>query len=349
MTRAAESSGGTGPVVAGAYFDGHTSRLYRVQLTVREDRAYLDGEAVRDCPLHQLRVAAASRHAVRKITFPDGAYLEVRDRAGLAQLLQETGHRDSWVVRWQQSWRQALVAAGASVLTLVLGYQYLLPLAAGWAAQAMPARLEQQLGAGVLDLLDRGMFLPSQLPQTRQQALVAAFRRLQPPERGGVDWRIVFRRSRVGPNAFALPSGEIVLTDEMVSLLQDDQAVLGVLAHELGHLQRRHMMRRMLQGAVVGAGAALLFGDASTLLSTLPAVVLDMKYSRDAEREADDYAVAMLQHNGIELAHLVRVFERLGQQEQAAGGQPVRAAYLSTHPASAERIARIRAVSARQP
>jgi len=335
--------------VAAVYFDGRSSRLHQVLLTVRDGVAYLEGDAQRACALGQLRVSERSRHGARKVTFPDGAYLEVRDGAGFARLLQETGHRDSWVVRAQQSWRAVLLAAGATVLVLALGYAYLLPAAAGWMAEAMPVSLERRLGAGVLEAFDGRVFLPSALPAPRQAQLRAAFARLLPPDAealpGGAqsgnapDWRLVFRRSRIGPNAFALPSGEIVLTDEMVALLQDDQAVMGVLAHELGHLHRRHMTRRIIQGAAVGAGTALLFGDASTLLSTLPALALDMKYSRDAEREADDYAIAMLRRNGIALDHLARVFERLRQQDKAGGELP----YLSSHPASAERIARIRA------
>jgi predicted Zn-dependent protease len=69
--------------------------------------------------------------------------------------------------------------------------------------------------------------------------------------------------------------------------------------------------------------------------------MLDMKYSRDAERDADLYAIAMLQRNGIPLDHLLRVFERLQQVEQEHGAEM--AAYLSSHPASEERIAYVRA------
>ena len=146
----------------------------------------------------------------------------------------------------------------------------------------------------------------------------------------------MFRKSKIGPNAFALPSGDIVLTDEMVALMPDDAAIMGVLAHELGHLQQRHLTRRIIQTSAVGAGAALLFGDVSTVVATLPPLLLDLKYSRDVEREADDYAIAMLRQNGIALEHLAQVFVALGKLDQ---GTP----YLSSHPASTERIARIRA------
>lgn len=328
-------------IVEASYFDGRSSRLHRVTLQVRDGVAQVRGEAERDSALGELRVSERSRHALRKVTFPDGAYLEIRDLAGIEAMLRRTGHGDSWVVRIQQSWRGALVAAVGTVAVLGLGYVYLLPVAADRLARAMPPAMERKLGQGVLAVLDRHMFEPSRFSDQRMAELERRFRLLAPPPDGGPAWRLVFRKSRYGPNAFALPSGDIVLTDEMVRLLNDDDAVMGVLAHELGHVQQHHITRRIIQGSVVAAGAAMLFGDVSSLLATAPAAVLDMKYSRDAERDADDYAIAMMKRNGIPLEHLVLVFERLEKLEREHGGEA--AAYLSSHPAGAERIARVRA------
>lgn len=326
---------GAGAVPA-RYFDGHTSRLYQVTMTVSDGVAVLVGDIERHCPLDQLRVSERSSHAVRKVSFPDGAYLEIADQAAFNQLLHDTGHRDSWVVRLQQSWRGAVLATVATIVALWLSYLYLLPLVAKGVAYAIPQSVERQLGQGVLDMLDRHVFAASELDGARQQALRARFSRLTVPGDDMPEHRIVFRKSRIGPNAFALPSGDIVLTDEMVALMPDDDAVMGVLAHELGHLQKRHLTRRIIQTSAVGAGAALLFGDVSTVVAALPPMLLDLKYSRDVEREADDYAIAMLRQNGIALEHLAQVFVALGK----LGDAPP---YLSSHPASAERIARIRA------
>ncbi len=335
-----------GAPVAAHYFDGRSSRLHHVWLAVRDGVLLLDGDAQRSCGLHELRVSERSRHALRKVTFPDGAYLEIRDQAAFERLLASTGHHDGLVVRWQQSWRGALAAAAGTVAVLAASYVWLLPAVAGWVAESLPASIERQLGDGVLAAFDAQLFLPTRLSSARQQELTAEFGRLLPPRDGAPSWRLVFRRSRIGPNAFALPSGDIVLTDEMVALLQDDLAVMGVLAHELGHLHQHHLTRRIVQSSAVAATTGLLFGDVSSVLTTLPALALDLKYSRDAERDADDYAIAMLNLNGIPLSHLAEAFVKLRQQEQRGNGDG-RAdpadSYLSTHPASAERIARIRA------
>jgi Zn-dependent protease with chaperone function len=181
------------------------------------------------------------------------------------------------------------------------------------------------------------MFLPSELSEKRRAAIVDGFKRLSPPKAGVPAYEIVFRKSKIGPNAFALPSGQIVLTDEIVNLMNDDVAVMGILAHELGHLHERHLMRRVIQGSAIGAVATVLFGDVSAVVANVPTLLVDMKYSRDAERDADDYAIALFKANRMDLSNLARVFEKLG--EKSDNPMP----YISSHPASSERIARIRA------
>lgn len=106
----------------------------------------------------------------------------------------------------------------------------------------------------------------------------------------------MFRNAEeVGPNAFALPSGTIVMLDQLVELADDDKEVLGVLAHELGHVERRHSARMMLQTSISGLALTWWLGDVSTLLAAAPGVMLGAKYSRDMETEADEYAKVLFE------------------------------------------------------
>ncbi|WEF31238.1 M48 family metallopeptidase [Pseudoduganella chitinolytica] len=325
--------------VPGRYYDGITSRAHRVVLRVENGEACLAGEAERRVPLAQVRVSERTAHAPRKLTFADEACFEPDQRAALEALLHATGHRDSAVVRMQQSWRAVVIALGTLLLVLAVGYLYVLPAGAKLAARLLPVSVERQLGQGLLGVLDRRVFDASKLPAARRAALAQAFARMAPPRDGAPPYQLVFRHSRIGPNAFALPSGDIVLTDQLVELLRDDHAILATLAHELGHLHERHLTRRLIQGSVVAAAGTVLFGDASALVAGLPALALDLRYSREAEQEADDYAAAMLRRNGIGLVHLERLFTALQELEDELGAPPP---YLSSHPPSAERLARLR-------
>jgi predicted Zn-dependent protease len=156
-------------------------------------------------------------------------------------------------------------------------------------------------------------------------------------------YRLHFRAGpkALGPNAFALPGGDIVLTDALVELAADEPDIItGVLAHELGHVRHRHGMRLALQAGMVAGVSGLLVGDFSALLAGLPAWLAQADYSREFEREADLHARQMLQAAGISPRVMVRFFERLTayQQQRGQDKSPLPMAFAS-HPAHAERIA----------
>lgn len=332
------------------WFDGRSSRPHAVTATVDGERLRLAGDGVeREFALADARVSERLRHAPRLVTFADGSYCEVEDHAALESALAATGFRDSWVVRMQNRWSHALGALVATVIVLVVGYLYVLPWGARVAAEQVPAELEAKIGADAVEWIDARLFEPTRLPEAQRVRLVERFAQLAPQDARA--YRIEFRRSRIGPNAVALPGGLIVMTDELVQLAGSDDAVLGVLAHELGHIEHRHLLRRMITSTVTGAVATLLTGDASGIATALPATLADLSYSRDMEREADDYAIARLREHGVPLAPLADLFEKMESARRDRAGKSdgpgVRlGGYLSTHPDTAERVRKLRAEAA---
>src|SRR5690606_4047665 len=129
-------------------------------------------------------------------------------------------------------------------------------------------------------------------------------------------YRIEFRRGGdFGANALALPHGALVVTDELVFLLEDDRELLGVLAHEIGHVVHRHALRSVLQNSAVFVVIALVTGDVSSgavLGGALPAFLLQRRFSRAFEREADAHALATLRAAKIPPQHFAEALERLG-------------------------------------
>ena len=168
--------------------------------------------------------------------------------------------------------------------------------------------------------------------------------------------RLVFRSSRIGPNAFALPGGTLVLTDALVELVQGDEAVIiGVLGHELGHVLHRHGLRLLVQAGVIAALSSVVLGDFSTLLAGAPVLLGQASYSRDAEREADAHAVTVLKAAGLSPAVMIGFFERVAARnvpaKQAPAGDKEPASGLgiaiASHPADEERIRFFREAASR--
>jgi predicted Zn-dependent protease len=253
----------------------------------------------------------------------------------------------------QPRWLLApVLVAGALVLVLfVVSYRYGIPFVAQLAADRVPNELVDTVGQAMFQSLDAHVFEPTRLPRARRDRIVEGFSRLtHPNRRHDSAYQVLFRRSDdVGPNAMALPSGIVIVTDALVDLAEagdgrGDREVLAVLAHEAGHVDRRHGLRLVFQNSLVGLALAWLVGDAGSLLAAAPAVLLQAKYSRDLEREADAYAVGVLDASGIERQHFARILERLEGVQPGGAGESTGGVtgYLSTHPVTAERLAALR-------
>lgn len=324
-------------IVPASWFDGQTSRRTDVILLRDLDMLVVRSQAGQlHFPLSAIRVEQPLGSAPRRIDLPDGSFCEVLDHTGLHALLQ-TQARPGLLPRLEQAWG---IALGALLLTILLaagGYFWALPWAADKAAHLVPEELNRQLGASTLVLLDRIHVQPSTLPQARQDSIRNAFAQLAPPDPSAPGWTLHFRDFGDVPNAFALPSGDIVVTDALVLGARSDHEIMAVLAHELGHVALRHGLRRLLQGVGVSLTVAILTGDFSDLASHASGL-LELSYSRDMEWEADAYAIRMLRANQMSPAVLARALETLRDSSVNATVSADLPPILSSHPDLDERI-----------
>ncbi len=122
--------------------------------------------------------------------------------------------------------------------------------------------------------------------------------------------------------------------------------MLAILAHEIGHVELRHALKSVLQKSGIAIVVATVTADAATLsaaVTGLPLAVAQMKYSREFEAAADTFAFELLKRKGYSPAAFATFMERLAKD--AAPGQKS-FAFLSSHPLTAERVARARAAAA---
>ncbi len=236
---------------------------------------------------------------------------------------------------------QPAVAWGGAIFL-----RYVVPSLANHVAFAIPHSLEATLGSNTLSTLDRFIFKPSALKEDRRKELVALFKMVNGDSGNG---RLEFRSCpAMGANAISLPSGIIVMTDDLIELAKTDEELAAVLAHEIGHGRLRHGLRHVLQNSVTVLVISTLTGDLMSVTSfsaALPTALVDASFSREFEREADDAAITWMQSAGVDAQQYAAILTRLEEQHTAlksiSGSEQKFNNYFSSHPDTKERIKRI--------
>lgn len=223
----------------------------------------------------------------------------------------------------------------AGVGLCVLAIAAVLYFAGGWLARRIPFATERGwvgdnvLGIDVAPAAAGERAEIEQYLQTLSDELAAT---MSLPESMSV--RVHYTEAEI-PNAFATLGGHIAVTSELYRLMPSENALAMVLAHEIAHVKARDPISALGSGASLALVFALVSGEADGLAPRLAGLV-QLGYSRGAERRADREAVAALLARYGHAGGGASLFEVLAEREHpVAGALPT---FLSTHPADAERI-----------
>jgi len=335
-----------GAPLATRWYDGASPRAHAVWLRIEGDALRIEprepGGQPHRVPLRGVRWPERRTHGQRQTELPDGGLIQHADAGEWDAWWAEQDIGESFVVGWQQSWRGVLVALVVTLAVLGATWTWGVPWASARVAQQVPPAIEQRIGRESLAQLEQALLHPSALPEAQQRALQDRWQAMVQrahPQGGAPAHTLAFRASpRLGPNALALPGGQIIVTDELVQLLRDRPDVLmGVLGHELGHVRHRDGMDMLVRSTFISALVGVVFGDMGGFIAAVPAALLTQAYSRDAERRADQRAAELLHANGVSPAVMATLFERLRAR---SGGDAARALpiAIASHPDDAERI-----------
>lgn len=327
-------------MIAGRYFDGQSGTPGEARIEFGADGVVrihgLAGPVA--VPLGQVHISDRVGNITRRVTFPGGAVFETPENDALDRALEaHQVKRATALVHWLEArWPVALGSLAAVALVSFAFLRWGVPALADWTARVLPTATDQAIGSGTLEVLDRVAFRDSDLSEARQQQLRARFALMTRDLKDGHRYQLELRHgAAIGANAFALPSGIVVMTDELVELSKTDDELVAVLAHEIGHVRGRHALRQLLQAAGVSAIAFALLGDVSSisgLLSAAPAL-LHAKHSRDFEREADGFAKSWLREHGIAESNFDAILCRMSEGHHGVDDMD----YFSSHPATNER------------
>ncbi len=164
------------------------------------------------------------------------------------------------------------------------------------------------------------------------------------------DYTVTLLNSNIN-NAFALPGGYVYISRQLLALLNNEAELAFVMGHEVGHVAAQHSQKRQQRSTLSGIGAAILGAVTGSnivgQLANTGAQLYTLGYSRDQERQADSLGLRYLAQAGYDPVSSASSLNSLGAQTSLEArltgrGEAAPASWLSTHPANAERVARIR-------
>jgi Zn-dependent protease with chaperone function len=213
---------------------------------------------------------------------------------------------------------------------------------------SLPVTVDRNLGARAMEELQE-VFDVVEAPELQRRCETYVKRLTTGFAKSGYQFRVLVVESEA-PNAFALPGGTILVTTGITNLIDRSEELAGVLAHEIGHVVRRHSVQAQYGSVGLLKLLANTSGEnagASTGLAAGSLVLLNQSHSRDHEREADRFAVELLVQAGIDPHGLHGFLKNLMSVEGPGGGSRLGRA-LSSHPATAERLRYLDALAREQ-
>ncbi|MBL4797802.1 MAG: M48 family metallopeptidase [Oleispira sp.] len=296
------------------------------------------------------------------IEFSDGALFIPHDNS-FRWPAMDRNHR---LAEWLEShWLTVLSSVIIVPLFMWSMVNYVLPGASHAAVAFLPDSIAESMGEQTLYILDKTYFDPTELSDQQQQQVKQQWQiivtKLDLPEDR---FKLHFRKFDMGANAMALPDGSIIVTDDIVTLMEKDpNALIAVLLHEIGHVEHKHSLKMIAQTTATTMLFAMMFGDiegAGELILGAGTGLLQSAFSRDMEREADEFSYQNLPKFNISPAAFADAMTLLVDShssadeasDQTAGNTTDVSAenseitnslnhwlqYLSSHPETQERI-----------
>jgi Zn-dependent protease with chaperone function len=284
---------------------------------------------------------------------PDGARLVVSGEDDIARIratLPILAERQNAGARRQRG----LMALSTLALAGVIGaYVFGIPLLAPRLVALVPPGWEDAIGTTVYAQMEAalggedGLPLCDPDPESLANRAIAKFADLAMEGTGSPftpEIRVV--RSDI-PNAFAVPGGRVYFFSSLLDAARTPDEFAGVLAHELGHVVHRHGMAQLVSTAGTGALVGFILGDMTgiSVAAGLGATIIDSRFSREAEHEADRYAAVVANRLDFEPWALTALIARVGQDDEFSRAM----ALFNTHPLTDDRRAALTALGQQRP
>jgi len=317
---------------------------------VLEDKSAYRGD------VSSLQVSERLGNVERKITLEDGSIFTTLLNDEVDELFKGHQKTNAFVHYLETHFRAIVVALIISLLSGFSFFKWGIPWTSEKIAHALPYETNKLIASGSMKFLDKVMFDESNISKEEQERISNHFYKKVAPlsveDEKKIVYKLHFRSWTMDgekiPNALALPSGDIIVTDKFIELSQNFDEIDSVLLHEMGHVVHRHGLEMMIEGTFITVAVMMMTGDTSgsgDFGVGLGSALVSSSYSRGHESEADLYAFKKMLKAKIDPASFSHIMKRMSnyvQEESNATDTSEKRDdfldYFASHPATKKRI-----------
>lgn len=305
--------------------------------------------------LTALKVGNRLGNTERKITLEDGSIFATKENDLIDKTFKKYLLSNGFIHTLESKMRWVFVALVIMVFTAFGFFKWGVPWSSTKIAHMLPHKTNELIATHTLEFLDKYIFEQSKISQAKREEIRQHFRSKLLPlsEDKEINYRLHFRLwsdANVSiPNALALPSGDIILTDKFIELSKNQDEIDSVLLHEMGHVIHRHTLKMVIESTFITVATMMIVGDSNGLADMgvgLGSLLVSSSYSRGHESEADHYAFEQMLVVKIDPIAFSDIMNRMmaymdrpskNDKKDKESDEDV-LDYLSSHPATKERV-----------
>ncbi|GLX79775.1 peptidase M48 [Thalassotalea insulae] len=332
--------------IRGVYYAPRSSKSQNIKIDIVNEQAIVADEVneqkVAVIPLSEITLTPALGAIPREFMLENGAKVMLFAEQDISPLQHNIRPIDGLLHYLEQHRKVWLISLILIPICFYALSAYAIPAFAQSVVSWLPEEVKYEIDKQSMLVLDKSMLAPSQLSLNTKARISEQWNNLIPQiNTQHQQFKLLFRSGKsFGANAFGLPGGTVVISDQLVDLLaQTPDAVLAVLLHEIGHVEYNHGLQLATESIATSLLLTYFLGDLNELAEYFSGAALTLiqnNFSRELERAADDYATTKLLELGISPQAFAVAMSKLAKNSPEKDDLLLH--YLSSHPLVEERI-----------
>jgi len=296
-------------------------------------------------------------NVTRKITLENGSVFVTNDNDSIDIMFKKKQKINGFIHYLETHLSWIFVALIVTIISAFSFFKWGIPWTSEKIAHALPYETNRVISVGSMNFLDKYMLDESNLSREIQEKVSKHFYEKIAPlsieDEDKIVYKLHFRSWTMGdqkiPNALALPSGDIIVTDKFIELSKNQDEIDSVLLHEMGHVVYRHGLEMMIEGTFITVSVMMISGDASGFGDMgigLGSALVSSSYSRGHESQADLYAFKKMLLAKIDPVSFSNIMNRMTEymSEFKDNNKSIKQNnetildYFASHPTTKERV-----------